>query len=258
MVTSNRLRLRLYGCAKLSKEQNGKLMKYYPESSLRLVIMTILMLLSYHSLASDSLSYDDPFESWNRKVFWFNDTLDAYALKPVAKTYDFVTPKPVQKLVGNFFNNLSEIRNIASASFQLKGGDILVSSGRFLINSTVGILGLIDVATPMGLDKRYSDFGIVLANWGIPSGPYIVLPIFGPNTVRSTLGRIPDSLSNPVTYQNPESDKWMVRSVDVINGRTQLFEVEELILGDRYTFIRDTYLQRRDYLINGHLLEDDF
>ncbi len=233
-------------------------MNHSPATIARSVVATVLMLLPILALGAAPISYDDPLESWNRKVFRFNDTLDTYALKPVAKTYNYLTPKPAQTLVSNFFSNLGEFRNIASAGIQFKGQDVLVSSGRLIINSTVGILGLLDVATPMGLDKRYSDFGLAFAHWGVPSGPYLVMPMLGPNTIRSGIGLVPDALTNPVTYHEPERDRWITGSINIINSRAQLLDAEELILGDRYTFIRDTYLQRREYLITGQQPEDDF
>ncbi|WP_353620105.1 VacJ family lipoprotein [Thalassotalea sp. G20_0] len=233
-------------------------MNHSPAFIVRSVVVMVLTLFPALTFGTEPVSYDDPLEGWNRRVFKLNDTLDHYALKPVAKTYHFVTPGPVQTLVSNFFSNLGELRNIASAGVQLKGQDALVSSGRFIINSTAGILGLIDVATPMGLDKRYSDFGLAFANWGIPSGPYLVLPLLGPSTFRSGVGRIPDAFTNPVAYHDTERDRWILDGIDLINRRAQFLDAEELILGDRYTFIRDTYLQRREYLITGQLPEDDF
>ncbi|MFK0570693.1 VacJ family lipoprotein [Endozoicomonas sp.] len=233
-------------------------MNHSPATIVQSVVVTMLMLLPVLATSSEPISYDDPLERWNRKVFKFNDTVDTYALKPVAKTYNYVTPNPVQTLVSNFFSNLGEFRNITSAGIQLKGQDALVSSERLLINSTAGILGLIDVATAMGLDKRYSDFGLAFAHWGAPSGPYLVLPMFGPGTVRSGAGLVPDALTNPVTWHKPERDRWIVGGIDIINSRARLLDAEELILGDRYTFIRDTYLQRREYLITGQQPEDDF
>lgn len=233
-------------------------MKYSPATITRSVVVTMLILLPVLSFGGTPISYDDPLERWNRVVFRFNDTLDTYALKPVARTYDLLTPKPAQTLISNFFSNLGEFRNIASAGIQFKGQDVLVSSGRLIINSTVGILGLIDVATPMGLDKRYNDFGLAFARWGSPSGPYLVLPMLGPNTLRSGVGLIPDAFVNPITYHESESDRWIASGINIINRRAQLIDAEELILGDRYIFIRDSYLQRREYLITGQLPEDDF
>ena len=218
------------------------------------VVMVLLPVLAFAA----PVSYDDPLESVNRKIFAFNDVLDTYALKPVAQTYQRLTPEPLQNMVDNFFANLGEFRNIASSGLQLHGDDALTSSGRLLINSTFGILGLIDVATPLGLDRRYSDFGLAFAHWGIPSGPYLVLPLLGPATLRSGIGRIPNTLVNPVTYYNDDANSILIGGVDVINRRTQLLSAEGLIIGERYSFIRDSYLQRREFLITGQQPEDDF
>ncbi len=233
-------------------------MIYFPAAVIQPLVVLTLTLLPLFAFASEPVSYDDPLVGWNRKVFRFNDTVDTYVLKPVAKTYNIVTPKPVQTMVGNFFNNLGEFRNIASAGVQFKGHDVLVSSGRLVINSTFGMLGLIDVATPLGLDRRYSDFGLAFARWGVPSGPYIVLPVLGPATVRSGIGRFPDALMNPVDYYDHVRQRLLARGFDLVNFRSQLLDADELILGDRYTFIRDSYLQRREFLITGQQPEDSF
>lgn len=218
------------------------------------VVMVLLPVLAFAA----PVSYDDPLESLNRKIFAFNDVLDTYALKPVAQTYQRLTPELLQTMVDNFFENLGEFRNITSSSLQLKGDDALISSGRLLINSTLGILGLIDVATPLGLNRRYSDFGLTFAHWGIPSGPYLVLPLLGPATLRSGIGLIPNNLVNPVTYYNDDANSMLIGGVDVINRRAQLLSAEGLIIGERYSFIRDSYLQRREFLITGQQPEDDF
>ena len=207
---------------------------------------------------AEVVSYDDPWEGLNRSVFKFNDTLDTYALKPLAKGYDKVTPKPVQGLVTNFFSNLGEIRNAVNSLLQFKLGDTATSLGRFGLNSTVGMLGLVDVATPVGLEAKYQDFGLTLANWGAPSGPYVVLPVFGPKTLRSGLGLYPDSFVDPQNYIAPDQDKLTSKGIDLVNTRTILLGSEELVVGDRYSFIRDAYLQRREYLITGELPGDGF
>ena len=222
--------------------------------------LLMLMVLCTPSLvvASDPVSFDDPWEKTNRAIFSFNDSIDTYALKPVARGYDAVTPKPVQQLVSNFFSNLGEFRNAFNATLQLKGKEVLTSIGRFGINTTVGMLGLIDVATPIGLEQKYEDFGLTLAHWGTPSGPYVVVPFLGPRTLRSGVGILPDSQVNPVGRVQPKSDQWLARGVDIVNTRSSLLSSEDLIMGDRYSFIRDAYLQRRQYLITGELPEDDF
>ena len=229
--------------------------------SMKSVRATIAMLLTAFSLqlsAADPVSYDDPWEGMNRAVFGFNHALDTYALKPVAQGYDFLTPKPVQSLVGNFFNNLGEVRNAANAGLQLKGKDLLTSLGRLIINSTIGMLGLVDVASPLGLEQRYNDFGLTFAHWGSPSGPFVMLPIFGPSTIRDGLGMIPGIYANPITYHEPERDRRIATGVFAINKRAQLLGPEELIVGDHYTFLRDTYLQRREFQVTGEQPEDDF
>ena len=221
-------------------------------------VLILVMMSSLQLNAAEPVSYEDSWEGMNRAIFGFNDMLDTVAFKPVAKGYKFVLPKPVRGLVGNFFDNLGEVRNAANASFQLKGTDTVVSLSRLVINSTIGMLGLIDVATPLGLEQRYNDFGLTFAHWGAPSGPYVVLPLLGPSTVRDGLGIIPDAYTNPVTYHKSERDRWIAKGLDLVDTRAQLLGVEELILGDRYTFVRDTYLQRREFLITGEQPEDDF
>lgn len=222
--------------------------------------VTTLTLICLATVASASsvVSYDDPWENTNRAIFSFNDKLDTYALKPVAKGYNAVTPKPIQQLVTNFFENLGEIRNTANALLQFKGKEALASISRFGINSTIGMLGLVDVATPLGIERKYEDFGLTMAHWGSPSGPYVVLPLFGPRTVRSGLGSLPDMYLNPQQYIEPERDQWIARGTSIVNTRSSLLGSEELIVGDRYSFIRDAYLQRREYMITGQLPEDDF
>ncbi len=223
------------------------------------IIPAIIMALLLPVVACAApISYDDPLENLNRKIFAFNNVLDTYALKPVAQTYQYVTPELLQTMVVNFFDNLSEVRNITSAGLQLKGDDVLRSSGRLLINSTFGILGLIDVATALGLDERYSDFGLTFAHWGIPSGPYLVLPFFGPATLRSGVGLIPNAFVTPVSYLEDNTSRLVIAGVDVISRRAQLLGAENLIIGERYSFIRDTFLQRREFLITGQQAEDDF
>ena len=227
----------------------------------RQTIFLLLSCLALNAQAAPSerpISYDDPWERMNRTVFSFNDTLDTYALKPVAKGYNAVTPKPVQGLITNFFNNLGEIRNTVNAILQLKGSAALTSFSRLAINSTIGMLGLIDVASPIGLEQKYEDFGLTLAQWGVPSGPYVVLPFFGPRTVRGGVGSIPDMYTSPLYAVKPESDQWTAYGVKAVNSRSALLDAEDLIMGDRYSFIRDAYLQRREYLITGELPEDDF
>ncbi|MFC0269696.1 MlaA family lipoprotein [Kushneria aurantia] len=193
----------------------------------------------------------DPWEGFNRGVYTFNDTLDRYALKPVAQGYDYVTPQPVQEGVGNFFSNLGEISNTFNSLLQWRLTNAGTSFGRFMINSTLGLGGFLDPATRMGIEEHDEDFGQTLAVWGVGSGPYLVLPLLGPSTVRDTAGLPVDWYTYPVTYVEDSTTRWTLRFIDLVNTRANLLGQEKLISGDRYSFIRDAYLQRRQFLINN-------
>lgn len=201
----------------------------------------------------------DPFESVNRAVFEFNDTLDAYLLKPVSKAYDRAVPEPMQVGVDNFFSNLQEVPNTANNLMQGKWGAAGNSSGRFLLNSTIGLAGLVDVADAAGLQKTDGEsFGQTLSVWGMEPGPYLVLPLLGSRTLTDTLGLPVDWATDPVRYLESDGARLALKSVEVVDDRAGLLRAEALISGDRYTFIREAYLQRRDYLVNDGVVEDDF
>ncbi|RKQ96399.1 phospholipid-binding lipoprotein MlaA [Kushneria sinocarnis] len=201
----------------------------------------------------------DPWEGFNRGVFAFNDTLDRYALKPVAQGYDYVTPTPVQQGVGNFFGNLGDVGNTFNSLLQGKLTNAGTSTARFLLNSTLGLGGLLDPASRMGIERHEEDFGQTLASWGVGQGPYLVLPFLGPSTVRATAGLPVDWYSDPVTYLEDDKVRWGLRGLDLIDTRAGYLDQEQLIHGDRYSFIRDTYLQRRQYLLNdGRPGQDPF
>ncbi|WP_106478569.1 MlaA family lipoprotein [Phytohalomonas tamaricis] len=193
---------------------------------------------------------NDPWEGFNRGVFAFNDTLDHYALKPVAEGYDYVTPEPVQTGVGNFFNNLGEVSNTLNSVLQWKWTNAGISTSRFVINTVLGLGGVLDPAGRMGLERHDEDFGQTLATWGVGQGPFVMLPLLGPSTVRDTAGFPVDWYSDPVAYVKDDTTRWGVRAVHLVNTRAALLEQEKLMQGDRYSFIRDTYLQRRQFLID--------
>ncbi|MBX2808890.1 MAG: VacJ family lipoprotein [Cellvibrionaceae bacterium] len=201
----------------------------------------------------------DPYEGFNRTMFAFNNGLDTYLLKPVAKGYQFIAPGFVEKGVRNFFANLFEVRNVVNAGLQGKGKKSLTYTGRFLLNSTLGVLGLFDVANAVGLKKlEGEDFGQTLATWGVGSGAYLVLPFLGSSTVRDGFSIPADAIVDPVNYvgHSPTRNRLIIGRV--IDTRASLLKAEELITGDRYVFIRDVYLQRRDYLINDGEVNDSF
>lgn len=143
----------------------------------------------------------DPFETVNRGTFWFNDQVDIYLFEPIARGYRFVLPKPVRKGVSNFFSNLRAPVNLVNDILQLNFSEAADETGRFLINTTIGIGGLLDVASgDFGLEKGYNDFGLTFASYGVPAGPYIVIPLLGPSTLRDLTGKVPDTLTHPTMY----------------------------------------------------------
>lgn len=201
----------------------------------------------------------DPWEGWNRKVFAFNETLDAYVAKPVAKGYKAVVPKFIRRGVGNFFSNLGEVPTAANDLLQAKPGDAATATGRFLINSTIGVFGLIDVASMLDIEEHREDFGQTLAVWGVESGPYLVLPVFGPSNVRDGVSLYPDYLMDPLTYADLSTEEsYGVSALKLVHIRHKLLDSEEIVQGDKYSFIRDIYLQNRIYQINDGVVEDDF
>jgi phospholipid-binding lipoprotein MlaA len=201
----------------------------------------------------------DPYENFNRVVHGFNDGLDKFLIKPIAQGYQFVMPSVAETGVSNFFSNLGEIRNLANSGLQAKGNKALLHTGRFLVNSTIGLLGFIDTAHHVGLKKTTNeDFGQTLAIWGVGSGPYIVLPLFGPSTARDSIGFPVDSFLSPVGYVDHVPTRNSLTATNIIDTRAGFLAAEKLISGDRYIFIRDAYLQSREYLINDGEVGDSF
>ncbi len=217
------------------------------------------ILLSNQVLAETTGIPEDPWEGFNRKVYVFNDTLDTYALKPVAKGYRAVTPDPVEDGIGRMFSNLGEIVNVMNDILQGKFRQAGNDTGRFLVNTTVGLVGFFDVAQHAGMPKSAGeDFGQTLGAWGVGSGPYIVIPLFGPSTLRDGPAKIVDQLVNPINEIDHVPTRNAVYGLEIISLRAQLLKAEELITGDKYSFIRDAYLQHREFLLKDGNVEDDF
>jgi phospholipid-binding lipoprotein MlaA len=192
----------------------------------------------------------DPFESVNRAVFTFNENADEYVIKPVAEAYQFVLPEFVRTGVTNFFSNIGDVFVAVNNLLQGKPGNAANDIGRFLVNSTIGILGLFDVATDAGLEKNKEDFGQTLGVWGVPSGPYVVLPLFGPSSVRDTAGLALDIKTDFILNSNQLNHDQKVGStvLRVVNQRANLLDASQLLEDaafDKYSFLRDSYLQRR-------------
>ena len=201
----------------------------------------------------------DPLEPMNRITYRMNDALDRTLMTPAAKLYMAVTPNVVEHHITLFFANLGGLTSIANSFAQFKIDKGFRHIGRFTLNSTIGLFGFFDVASDMGLRATPEDFGQTLAVWGVPSGPYLVLPLFGPSTVRDAGGMAIDTFSDPVTYY-PEASipNVAVRSLDLVSTRAGLFKYESMLSGDRYQMLRDLYLQSRIYDIQEGNVVDTF
>jgi phospholipid-binding lipoprotein MlaA len=190
----------------------------------------------------------DPYEGFNRSMFAVHEVIDKYAAKPVAQVYDNVAPLPVKAGVGNFFGNVGDLWVGVNSALQGKFSDAGVDLGRLLVNSTVGIFGLFDVASELGLERHDEDFGQTMAVWGVGSGGYLFWPVIGSRTVRDTLGWGVDLMLDPVGYVDPVPVRNSLRGLRIVDIRASLLPadkvVEEAAL-DKYAYIRDAYLQRR-------------
>jgi phospholipid-binding lipoprotein MlaA len=195
----------------------------------------------------------DPWQRANRGVYKFNDAVDTAVVAPVARTYVRVVPQLVRTGVTNFFNNLTSPDTIVNALLQGQLQPFARDTGRFMVNSTIGIGGLFDPATSMGLTLDARDFGQTFGKWGIPSGPYVVLPLLGPSDVRDTVGRVPDEFADPRHYiRNPYWDYGLLLLYDV-KARADLLPLTDMAKKtfDPYAFERNAYLQHRDFMVAG-------
>ena len=196
----------------------------------------------------------DPFEGFNRAMYTFNEKLDTYFLKPVAKGYRAVVPTPARQGVSNFFSNLREPMVMVNDALQGKFTYAASDLGRFLTNSTLGVLGVFDVASRMGLEKRNEDFGQTLAVWGFAEGPYLVLPFLGPSGVRDGVGWAGDYYASPVTYMEETSTAGKVTAMGVVDTRARYIEAGDILYeaagDDPYIFVREAYRQRRRNMIH--------
>lgn len=200
----------------------------------------------------------DPWENANRAVFKFNDKLDTWVAKPIAKGYRAAAPDPVERGVNNFFDNIGEVHNVFNGLLQAKWGQAGHDVTRLFLNTFAGLGGLVDVASHVGLEKSQGeDFGQTLQVWGVSSGPYIVLPLLGPSTITDAGGSLVDWRTNPVTYID-EKPRNRITVIDYTHRRAQLLDAEGLVSGDKYLFYREAYLQNRQFMINDGKVEDDF
>ena len=202
----------------------------------------------------------DPYEEQNRKVHEFNERVIEDLIEPVTGAYVEATPPFVRERVTDFFENINDVKSGLNNVMQENFSKALNDFGRFIFNSTFGIFGLFDVATPMGFSKNNEDFGQTLGKWGVEPGPYIVLPFLGPTTFRDGLSRGLDSVISPLAVADDHpTASGLLTGLNILNETTVLLELDNFVSGDKYIFFRDAYLQRRKYEISdGEINPDDF
>lgn len=230
-------------------------------TSIGLVI--VVALSGCATVDTDYRDPTDPFEGVNRAVYRFNEHLDRFILKPLARGYQAILPQPVNRGVTNFFSNLDDVTSAINNLLQLKLSRALSDVGRVVVNTTVGLLGFVDVASNVNLPKYGEDFGQTLGAWGVSSGPYIVLPLFGPSSGRDAVGLVVDWFTDPVTYIEDERVRYSLLGLRLVDERAGLLGasrvLEEAAL-DRYIFLRDAFLQQRLNAVHdgNPPLEDEF
>jgi phospholipid-binding lipoprotein MlaA len=201
----------------------------------------------------------DRFERTNRAIYRFNEALDRGVAKPVAKAYVKVTPAPVRTGFSNFFRNLTSPTVIVNDLLQLKMKQFATETARLVVNTTLGIGGLFDPASQFGLAAGNEDFGQTLGHWGVPAGPYVMLPLLGPSSVRDAFGVVADQFTDPKTYVNDDSVYWSLTALSLVDARAELLPTENVLsnANDPYAFIRNAYLQRREYLVKDGAVPED-
>lgn len=229
-------------------------------SSNGLTLAGVLLCLLFVSAAVSADTDEDPFEGANRVVFMVNDTLDRVAVRPLAKAYRLIMPDFAERGVRNVFSNLGEVRNVVHNGLQGKLNGSARSAGRFLINSTVGIGGLFDVASDIGIARAPEDLGQTLGVWGLDAGPYLVLPLLGPSSLRDSPGVLTDPLLSPLTYAPLGwSPRLGIGALGGLQTRADLLSAESLVSGDPYLLYRQAYLSKREFdVADGRLERDDF
>jgi phospholipid-binding lipoprotein MlaA len=201
---------------------------------------------------NQSAGVSDPLEGYNRAMYKFNDAVDTAVLKPVAKGYDAVVPDPISQGVSNFFSNLNDITVIINDLFQGKFYQAYRDTHRFVLNTTVGVAGIFDVASLSGFTKNNEDFGQTLGVWGAEPGAYVVLPFFGPRNVRDTFGLVGDMFTDPVMYVEGDDARLALVGTRVVDTRANLLKAEKVLdqaATDEYSYVRDAYMSRRQYLV---------
>lgn len=228
--------------------------------SFGLLLLGVFLLSGCASIPPENRHPQDPFEPINRAVFEFNEAFDRTLLKPVAEAYSEL-PRPVRTGVGNFFSNLGDVIVMVNNALQGKFHAAASDLSRVMFNTSFGVFGLIDVATPMGLPKHHEDFGQTLGVWGVPAGPYLQVPFFGPSTLRDGPAFVVDVYAHPGTYiwRGQHRTYWSLFGLNMVRLRAGLLGTEELldtISEDRYVALRQFWLQRREFLVRDGISDD--
>ena len=220
-------------------------------SAVALVVSLTLLMTGCATQPNAKKDPRDPLESFNRVSYKVTDAVDRAALKPAAKAYKAVAPQFVETGVSNFFSNLGQPANIVNDLLQAKFKPALNDTGRFFVNTTVGIGGLFDPASKVGLDRNNEDFGQTLGKWGVPPGAFIWIPLLGPSTVRDTFGQVGDYYTSPLNYVERDAIRFPLSGLQLIDWRASQLSLDDTLKQayDPYAFIRNAYLQRREYLV---------
>ena len=221
---------------------------------IQLLLIVSLLVLSFSAKSQDY----DPWMRLNQHFFSVNDYFDQLLVRPIALTYTNVTPRFFQVGVGNVFDNLQDVNVAINDFLQFKIEDGLSDSGRIIVNSTIGIGGILDVATRKRLYRNEDDFGQTLGVWGFDAGPYVFLPVFGASNLRDSVGMIVDALFNPIRYIENIESRYTLYLADELDFRSSLLAYDELIIGDRYLFVREAYIQNREYVVNDGEVTNEF
>jgi len=209
----------------------------------------LFLLLAGCATTSGARDPRDPFEPLNRATFAFTDSLDRVAVRPLVRGYRRVAPQSVETGVSNFFANSKIPVTLFNDALQCKFRAAIVDGGRFLLNTTLGIGGLFDPASAAGLDRNEEDFGQTLGRWGVSTGPYLMVPLLGPYTLRDGLGTLFDDFAHPRQYLKDDSTRYALWAAEKLDRRARLLDADLVLdrTGDKYAFVRSAYLQRREY-----------
>jgi phospholipid-binding lipoprotein MlaA len=222
-------------------------------STIRVSALSLLLLCLFGCAAAPAKKDPrDPWERMNRTTFNFNNAVDHAVLRPVARGYQKITPGFVRTGVSNFLDNLGYPLVIVNDLLQFRLTPFAHDTGRFLMNTTLGIAGFLDPASEAGLEKNENDFGLTFGRWGIPKGPYFVIPLLGPSDVRDGLGKIPTAYLAPQNFANSWQLQWSIWVIQVVDTRYRLLPADPTIESayDPYLFLKNAYLQRRDFLLS--------